>query len=53
MVFPPLCTAASAEVAALSAGLSEEEVGLITEEDGYVLKFKAVAWWQQLRRKFS
>ena len=52
VVFPPLCTAASADVpaAALSAGLSEEQVGLITEEDqGYVLKFKAVEWWEQVR----
>ena len=53
VVFPPLCTAASADVAALSAGLSEEEVSLITEEEGYVLKFKTLEWWQQLRRKFS
>ena len=52
VVFPPLCTAASADVpaAALAAGLTEEQVGLITEEDrGYVLKFKAVEWWEELR----
>ena len=56
VVFPPLCTAASADVpaAALSAGLSEEQVGLITEEDqGYVLKFKAVEWWEQLRSQLA
>lgn len=54
VVFPPLCTAASADVpaAALAAGLTEEQVGLITEEDrGYVLKFKSVEWWQALREK--
>lgn len=52
VVFPPLCTAASADVpaAALAAGLTEEQVGLITEEDrGYVLKFKAVEWWEEIR----
>lgn len=52
VVFPPLCTAASADVpaAALAAGLTEDQVGLITEEDrGYVLRFKTVEWWEQLR----
>ncbi len=54
VVFPPLCTAAASDVpaSALAAGLSEEEVGLITEEDrGYVLKFKTVEWWETLRQK--
>ena len=40
VVFPPLCTTASVEVpaSALEAGLSEEEVRLLTEENtGYVL----------------
>ena len=52
VVFPPLCTAASADVpeTALAAGLTEDQVSLMTEEDsGYVLKFKAVEWWEQLR----
>ena len=56
VVFPPLCTAASADVptSALAAGFSEEEVGLITEEDQcYVLKFKAVEWWETLREKWD
>ena len=56
VVFPPLCTAASAEVpaAALAAGLTEDQVGLITEEDrGYVLKFKTVEWWEQLRSQLA
>lgn len=54
VVFPPLCTAASADVpaSALAAGLSQEEVGLITEADqGYALRFKAVEWWDELRRQ--
>lgn len=51
VVFPPLCTAAAGDVpaAALASGLSEEQVGLITEEQGYVLKSKAVEFWQTLR----
>ena len=56
VVFPPLCTAASADVpaSALAAGFSEEEVNLITEESqGYVLKFKAVEWWETLREKWD
>ena len=56
VVFPPLCAAASGDVpaAALAAGFTEEEVGLITEEDqGYALRFKAVEWWEALQEKFS
>ncbi len=56
VVFPPLCAAASGDVpaAALSAGFTEEEIGLITEEDqGYALRFKAVEWWEALQEKFS
>lgn len=56
VVFPPLCTAASADVptSALAAGLSEGQVGLITEENrGYVLKFKTVEWWETIREKFE
>ena len=56
VVFPPLCTAASADVptSALAAGFSEEEVGLITEEDQcYALKFKAVEWWETLKEKWD
>jgi len=53
VVFPPLCTAAVADLpeAALSAGMKEEDVALITEESaGYVLKFKLVELWQTIRR---
>ena len=52
VVFPPLCTAASADVpeTALAAGLTEDQVSLITEaEGGYELKFKVVEWWDSLR----
>ena len=56
VVFPPLCTAATADVpaSAMAAGFTEGEVRLITEEDrGYVLKFKAVEFWETLREKWD
>jgi len=40
-------------VTALAAGLDEEQVRLITGEDGYVLKFKTVEWWQHLLQKIE
>lgn len=55
VVFPPLCTAAVADLpeTALSAGLEEEDVALITEDSaGYVLKFKLVEFWQAICRGF-
>ena len=33
----------------LAAGLTQEDVNLITEEPGYVLKFKTVELWERLR----
>lgn len=56
VVFPPLCTSASADVpaSALAAGLSQEDVSLITEESsGYVLKFKVVEFWEGIRQRFA
>ena len=52
VVFPPLCTAAAEEdlgAAAESAGLTREEIGLITAETaGYAVRFKAVEWVEAL-----
>lgn len=57
VVFPPLCLATvTEEVAetAADAGLSEDQIGLITGQDGgYVLKFKLVEWWETLRQKLK
>ena len=56
VVFPPLCTAAAADVpeTALAAGLTEDQVSLMTgEDDGYVLKFKVVEWWEELWQKLE
>ena len=52
---PDLERAASAactdmEQVAIDAGLSGDDVKLITEEDGYVLRFRAVELWQRLRQ---
>lgn len=55
VVFPPLCTAAVADtsVSAMATGFTEEEIKLITEEDsGYILKFKVVEFWEELRQKW-
>ena len=53
VVFPPLCMASSTEdlgQAAAAAGLSEEEVFLILEEEeNYVIKFRAMEWWEEFK----
>ena len=53
VVYPPLCTAAAADMpqTAIAAGLTDDDLGLITEEDsGYVLKFRSLELWEQLRQ---
>ena len=54
VVFPPLCaeTTSSLSQTAMAAGFTEEEVALITESDGYQLKFKAVELWEKLMAYF-
>ncbi len=56
VVFPPLCLASVTEevaVTAADAGLTEDQVALITGQDGgYVLKFKLIEWWEELLQKF-
>ena len=54
VVFPPLCaeTTSSFSQTAMAAGLTEEEVALITESNGYQLKFKAVELWEKLMAYF-
>lgn len=57
VVFPPLCLGAVSETVeetAALAGLSEDEVSLITGEDeGYVVRFKLLELWDELRRAMS
>ena len=53
VVFPPLCTTAATDLeqTAIAAGMDGEDLSLITEEDeGYVLKFRAVELWENLRQ---
>lgn len=52
VVFPPLCLASVAEESVESAAegvLSDDQIALITGQDeGYVLKFRLIEWWQEL-----
>lgn len=47
VVFPPLCVSAAEQNKALDA-MSESERGLITEADGYELRFRIVELWGEL-----
>lgn len=54
VIFPPLCTQATTDFGqtAMSAGLSSEDVKLITEKNNrYVLKFKSIELWEKWRAK--
>lgn len=55
VVFPPLCAETTTDFSrtAMAAGLTEDEVALITESDGYQLKFKAVELWERLKTLFG
>ncbi len=57
VVFPPLCLGSVTESAAqtaLSAGLSEDQISLITGEDeGYVVKFRAMELWEDFQHWIS
>ena len=49
VVFPPLCTGSVTQTAA-QAGLTDGQVALITGESrGYVVKFKAMELWENLK----
>lgn len=49
VVFPQLCMAGSADAEVFSElGLDENEIRLITESDGYVVKFKLMEWAEWL-----
>lgn len=57
VVFPPLCMSSVEEVAAQPAsadGLNGKELALITgESQGYVVKFKAMEFWEEFKARFS
>ena len=50
VVFPPLCMGAVSETEAkLAGGFSENQVRMITgENEGYVVKFRLLEWWNRL-----
>ena len=52
VVFPPLCTAAAQwQDAGRAAGLEEDDLSLMAEEDaGYELRFRSVELWEMLRQ---
>lgn len=54
VIYPPLCAGMCQqdwETVAREAGLTDEEIGLICEEEGYVLRFQLVDWWGKMLRK--
>ena len=57
VVFPPLCLGSVSETSAqtaLDAGLSEQQVALLTgESEGYIVKFKALELWEQLKKSMQ
>lgn len=54
VIYPPLCAGMCQqdwETVAREAGLSEAEIGLICEENGYVIRFQLVDWWGKTMHK--
>ena len=47
VVFPPLCVSAAEQEQAVES-MSEDLKGLVTEEDGYVCKFRIIELWGEL-----
>ncbi len=48
VAFPPLCTGAVTEDE-LRAAMDAEDYGIISEENGYLFKFKIIELWQSLK----
>lgn len=55
VAFPPLCTTAATDLAvtAMASGLNEPQIALITQEEGYVLQFKAIELWGELKNRLE
>ena len=54
VIYPPLCAGMCEqdwETVAREAGLTEDEIGLICEDEGYVIRFQLVDWWGKLIHK--
>ena len=52
VVFPPLCTSA-AQTDEIKSVMSKEDYSIITESDGYVLKFRTLELWGKLTEYFK
>ena len=52
VVFPPLCLN-SADSERLRGVMDEDEYGIITEQSGYVLRFRILELWGELAEKFG
>lgn len=50
VVFPPLCISAAEQEKALNA-MSDADRSLLTEDDGYVVKFRILELWGELMEK--
>ena len=54
VVFPPLCVEAAVDDAQYASVLSDDDIGLITAENGgYEIKFRLLELWGELRSLFS
>ena len=54
VIYPPLCAGMCEqdwETVAREAGLTEDEIGLICEENGYVIRFQLIDWWGKVLHK--
>ena len=52
MAFPPLCTGAVTEDE-LRAAMETEDYGIISEQDGYLLKFRIIELWESLKARLQ
>ena len=52
VVFPPLCLSA-ADAGSVQSVMNPDDFALITEEDGYELRFRIVELWGELQRLFG
>lgn len=52
VVFPPLCVSAAEQEKALDA-MSDEDRAILAEEDGYVIKFRVLELWGELKEKLQ
>ena len=53
VVYPPLCTAAATTSVEAMAELNTESAAIITEQEGYIYKFRLLEWWGELTEKWQ